>query len=148
MLSRPTPLIGGTLGFKPVMRITGKFTVPAYQRGYRWGKEEVGQLVDDIVANSEQNYCLQPVVVKRISDDNWELIDGQQRLTTLFLLVRALGETPPWTMDFMTRPGSTDFLGQPVRGPRRREHRLSPHLRRPRGRSSSDWILPILWTGG
>jgi Protein of unknown function DUF262 len=108
-----TPLIGGTLEFKPVMKIRGKFMVPAYQRGYRWGEEEVSQLVEDIAANAEQDYCLQPVVVKALNDDNWELIDGQQRLTTLLLLVRALGETPPWTMEFETRPSSTDFIGDP-----------------------------------
>jgi hypothetical protein len=112
----PIPLpvdINGTLKLKPVMEINGKFTVQGYQRGYRWGEEEVLQLLDDITASQGRDYCLQPVVVKRISDDNWELIDGQQRLTTLFLLVRALGETPPWTMDYKTRPGSTDFLRQP-----------------------------------
>jgi len=108
-----TPPIGGTLEFKPVMKITGKFTVPACQRGYRWGEEEVRQLVDDIAANKGQDYCLQPVVVKRIDEKNWELIDGQQRLTTLLLLVRALRETPPWTMEFETRPSSTDFIGHP-----------------------------------
>jgi uncharacterized protein with ParB-like and HNH nuclease domain len=79
----PRSAIDGTLKLTPVMKIKGKFTVRGYQRGYRWGKDEVRQLIDDIVDKAViegRNYCLQPVVVKR-QDDAWELIDGQQRLS-------------------------------------------------------------------
>lgn len=68
--------------------IQGKFIIPSYQRGYRWGESEVTRLLDDIYANGEKNYCLQPVVVKRDEKERFELIDGQQRLTTLFILFR------------------------------------------------------------
>ena len=56
--------------------------------GYRWGRHEVDCLLDDIEASGTQNYYLAPVVVKRMDDGRWELIDGQQRLTTLFLILR------------------------------------------------------------
>ena len=59
--------------------------MPAYQRGYRWGREEVSQLLDDIWESRDKPYYLQPVVVKKHGDE-WELVDGQQRLTTLFLI--------------------------------------------------------------
>jgi len=81
----------------------GRFVVPSYQRGYRWSEQEVGQLVDDIQSNVGRGYCLQPIVVERIDGasrnvDEWTLVDGQQRLTTLFLLVRLLGSKPSWTL--------------------------------------------------
>src|SRR6185436_9981728 len=66
--------------------IAGRFYVPAYQRGYRWGKDEVRKLLDDIWESRDKSYYLQPVVVKKYDGDEWELVDGQQRLTTLFLI--------------------------------------------------------------
>ena len=71
---------------KLVGDIKGSFYVPSYQRGYRWGKDEVIRLLDDIYTNGNKNYCLQPVVIRN-SDRGFELIDGQQRLTTLFILL-------------------------------------------------------------
>ena len=74
------------------------FFIPAYQRGYRWNKQQVEDLLNDIFTFSvKQNkadgefYCLQPIVVKNIiadeSKDTWEVVDGQQRLTTLRILL-------------------------------------------------------------
>ena len=54
---------------KVVGDITGHFYVPAYQRGYRWGKDEVRKLLDDIWESRDRPYYLQPVVVKRLGDD-------------------------------------------------------------------------------
>ena len=65
---------------KLVGEIEGKFFAPSYQRGYRWGVDEVTRLLDDIYANGTKNYCLQPIVVKN-NGNKYELIDGQQRLT-------------------------------------------------------------------
>ena len=71
------------------------FTIPAYQRGYRWQtKYQVKPLLDDIwtyeidYANPEAFYCLQPVVVKSTAENEYELIDGQQRLTTILLILQ------------------------------------------------------------
>ena len=66
-----------------------KFYIPEYQRGYRWTSREVTDLLNDIAefinnGRPGQTYCLQPLVVKRL-DASWEVIDGQQRLTTLWL---------------------------------------------------------------
>jgi len=71
----------------PVSEISGSFFVPAYQRGYRWGRLEVRQLLDDVTASEGKRYYLQPIVVKRMPDGRLELIDGQQRLTTLHLML-------------------------------------------------------------
>lgn len=67
---------------KFVADIRGSFYIPSYQRGYRWSETEVVRLLDDIYQNGKKNYCLQPVVVRK-KGDQYELIDGQQRLTTL-----------------------------------------------------------------
>ena len=72
------------------------FFVEDYQRGYKWGIQQVQELLTDIKdfnrAGIESFYCLQPVVVKTISENKYELIDGQQRLTTIFIILQSLGE--------------------------------------------------------
>ncbi|MBO5630135.1 MAG: DUF262 domain-containing protein, partial [Aeriscardovia sp.] len=85
-----------------------KFFIPLYQRGYRWTEQQVKDLLNDIWEFSKKKkqeyefYCLQPLVVKLMSDeektkckldnnDEWyEVIDGQQRLTTIFLILSSL----------------------------------------------------------
>lgn len=100
---------------KLVADIKGSFYVPSYQRGYRWGKDEVIRLLDDIYMNGNKNYCLQPVVVRK-SDKGFELIDGQQRLTTLFILLTYIKkEYKPrievkFELTYETRENSAEFL--------------------------------------
>ena len=74
------------------------FHIPSYQRGYRWTEEEVLALLKDLseyadskklAKNDSKFYCLQPLVVKRLNS-KYEVIDGQQRLTTIFLILKAL----------------------------------------------------------
>ncbi|MGX3011479.1 DUF262 domain-containing protein [Helicobacter sp. 23-1044] len=84
-----------------------KFFIPSYQRGYRWGDREVGALLEDIwdFANAEQKdsfYCLQPIVVKQ-KDKQYNVIDGQQRLTTIFLIVKFLSEGHLFDISYETR---------------------------------------------
>lgn len=103
------------LDTKLVGEIKGDFFVPSYQRGYRWGADEVTRLLDDIYSNGNNNYCLQPVVVKK-DGDRFELIDGQQRLTTLFILLQYIKkEFKPridlkYSLFYETRPNSATFL--------------------------------------
>jgi len=69
---------------KIIGEIAGSFKIEAYQRGYRWGKEEVKHLLEDIhEVQDSQKYCLQPVVVKAINND-FELIDGNSRFCFIF----------------------------------------------------------------
>lgn len=100
---------------KLVGDVKGEFFVPSYQRGYRWGKDEVIRLLEDIYQNGKKNYCLQPVVVRN-NEGYYELIDGQQRLTTLYLIYRYMknanpffGE-PAFGLYYETRKESADFL--------------------------------------
>lgn len=105
-----------TLETKLVGSIIGDFYVPSYQRGYRWGDEEVKRLLDDIYTNESKNYCLQPIVVRNCGR-HYELIDGQQRLTTLYLIYKYMHDAsggfldePKLTLTYETRKKSQDFL--------------------------------------
>jgi len=94
------------------------FFVDDYQRGYKWSTEQVKDLlndVDEFTITQSGFYCLQPVVVKyqapRSSDDKscWELIDGQQRITTSYMILSFLQHNK-FTIDYRTRKSSSEFL--------------------------------------
>lgn len=103
------------LDTKLVGEIKGEFHVPSYQRGYRWGSTEVTRLLDDVYQNGKKNYCLQPIVVRN-RGETYELVDGQQRLTTLYLIYRYMKnanpffEEPTFSITYETRDRSADFL--------------------------------------
>jgi len=107
------------LSTRKVGEITGHFRILSYQRGYRWGQNEVRQLLDDIWESKGALYRLQPIVVRPTDDGSWELIDGQQRLTTLYLIYRYLTKSglknvpPLYEITYQTRPDSADFLKDP-----------------------------------
>lgn len=72
-----------------------RFVIPSFQRGYRWEEKQVLDLLEDIkqFANDKSkgdSYYLQPVVVKACEDGAFEVLDGQQRLTTMLLLLKRL----------------------------------------------------------
>lgn len=109
---------------RPINELLSKrFFIPAYQRGFRWNKPQVIALLDDLSqfrnnknTKDDQYYCLQPIVVKRRADDSWELVDGQQRLTTIYLIMTALdkqmqlNEKTTFELTFETRANSEAFL--------------------------------------
>lgn len=104
------------LDTKKVGDIQGHFFIPDYQRGYRWTEKEVILLLEDITANGANPYCLQPIVVRNLGD-KYELVDGQQRLTTLYLIYkyiykRGKGFMPDakFTLEYETRETSAFFL--------------------------------------
>ncbi len=116
---------------RPVGRLAGHFFVARYQRGYRWGETEVQQLLDDLWENRDRQYSLQPIVVLARAVDptepgapagvdfEWELVDGQQRLTTLYLLLQYLQRSglksvgPQYRLRYETRPDSAVYLTHP-----------------------------------
>lgn len=71
-----------------------KFIIPEYQRPYAWTDEEVQTLFDDLVEYTEEEiespYFLGTIVSYTNENNEQEIIDGQQRITTLFLLLRAI----------------------------------------------------------
>ena len=120
------------------------FFIPSYQRGYRWTERQVEDLLEDInafiptqIEKSDEKtwYCLQPVVVKECDEETkskndlqgiwYELIDGQQRLTSIFLIIHYANEmwlgkqkAPEFKLKYETRDeengeqkkGSYEFL--------------------------------------
>lgn len=110
----------GTTENSPVER----YKISSYQRGYRWkAEEQVRALLDDLKDFFQQPkggiYCLQPIVVAKGQDEKgefWEVIDGQQRLTTLFLLLHVLGEKEVYDIDFEVRVNSGHLLTDIVAG--------------------------------
>lgn len=125
----------------PVKELLGmNFYIPEYQRGYRWGKQQAVDLLEDISAfankisdDNDEIYCIQPLVVsKRESDEvilkkckkedatledikkaikgSWTVVDGQQRLTTIYILLRCLNEDKCYEIEYGTRNESKDFL--------------------------------------
>ncbi|MFC2561261.1 DUF262 domain-containing protein [Porphyromonas pasteri] len=127
------------------------FFVPSYQRGYRWGRQEVEALLNDLwefylqteekpdeeerenllEKNKNLFYCLQPVVLYKDKDEQARenLLDGQQRLTTIYLLLSYLDsrrreegyDKPLFTLEYATREDSADFLAKKLFAPEESE---------------------------
>lgn len=96
------------------------FNIPEYQRGYKWGTQQIEQLLNDI-NNFETGddedvfYCLQNITLVPIEKENiLNVVDGQQRLTTLSLLLAFLGESDlvKKKLIYSVRLPSNDFLQQ------------------------------------
>lgn len=109
-----------SLETKKLGDLNGNFYIPAYQRGYRWTDEAI-KLIEDVleIENSENEkdsrYCLQPIVVKKKNDGSFELIDGQQRLTTIYLIYKAIKKYVPFveakfTLNYEIRYRAEEFL--------------------------------------
>ncbi len=91
------------------------YFIPSYQRGYRWDRKQVEELLDDIYevyVTKQESYCLQPIVVSKIEENKYEIIDGQQRLTTIYILLtrfkRFIDEK--FQLDFEVRQNCVDFF--------------------------------------
>lgn len=126
------------IGLKTIGELSGlSFFIPNYQRGYRWTCQQVMDLLNDINefdASKDGFYCLQPLVVRlrnekdivtKIHETNklseireilnksvgkWEVIDGQQRLTTIYIILRCLGSNELYSLEYATRGKSREFL--------------------------------------
>jgi hypothetical protein len=122
---------------KSVNELLGmKFFIPSYQRGYRWTEQQVKDLLNDVnefIQSENANfYSLQPLVVKKrwsynaleeikkktsiedveayINSCEWEVIDGQQRLTTIYIILNYLKSEDSYDIDYQTRKFFGDFL--------------------------------------
>lgn len=78
---------------KTIFDTDAHYVIPRYQRAYAWEDKEIIQLIDDINGISDsENYYIGSLVVSKIQDrtETYEVVDGQQRLTTLYLLLQFL----------------------------------------------------------
>lgn len=111
----------------------GSFRIPKYQRGYRWTQDEVEKLLNDIYefnadgTNSNEYYCLQPIVVKKNKEDEYRIVDGQQRITTISLIL--------------------DFISKNLEVPKINikydidNNKLDEHYKENAGKVIEEWIL-------
>ena len=90
----------GTISLKELCSEKYNFIIPTYQRGYRWRTKHVEALIRDLYEFSEGQYCLQPIVLQKTDKNTFRVVDGQQRLTTLMLLLCAWDIKNVWTMDY------------------------------------------------
>ena len=92
-----------------------KYIIPIYQRNYAWGRDEIELLIQDISealknkGDKENNYYIGSLVVAK-RKDGYEVIDGQQRLTTLKLLLSYLDKNPNINLNFEYRDESNQSL--------------------------------------
>ncbi|NLJ81445.1 MAG: DUF262 domain-containing protein [Firmicutes bacterium] len=122
------------VNLKPIYELLGKhFIIPFYKRGYRWVPSQVNDLLNDIweyakSGKPKEFYCLQPIVVKQrnskdIPNPIYEVIDGQQRLTTIYIILQYLMKKQMnvtslaseygkeiFSVQYETRPASGQFL--------------------------------------
>lgn len=98
------------LSVKKLFDGNNHYIIPIYQRNYAWDIEEVVQLINDIKNHDGNNYYLGALTVKKRADNAFEVIDGQQRLTTLFLILSVLGENFNLNLAFEHRQNSSDEL--------------------------------------
>ena len=83
-----------------------KFEIPFYQRAYSWKKQDIEKLISDI--NGKEGHYLGNIVVKK-NDDKFIVIDGQQRLTTIYIIFMALKEKP-FELDYEIDSGDGEKL--------------------------------------
>ncbi|NHN35341.1 DUF262 domain-containing protein [Paenibacillus agricola] len=90
-----------------------KYLIPLYQRAFAWEVKEIEQLIDDILNFETDNYYLGNLIVFERKDGKFEVIDGQQRLTALYLLLTALGiQFEGDAVSFEYRPKSDNTLAR------------------------------------
>ena len=104
-----------SLPLKSFSELKGKtFLIPYQQRGYKWTKANVKELLTDLrdfincADVTKKMYCLQPLAVVDMGKEIYSVIDGQQRLTTLYLLYIYLHGYAPYTIEY-ERDASTDY---------------------------------------
>ena len=102
--------------------VNARYTIPIYQRNYAWGTEQIEQLISDVhdaMRDRDDTYFLGNLIVTERDSKatDYEVIDGQQRLTTLYLVLAFLQgsgqEVPDDYRDrlrYQSRPRSTDAL--------------------------------------
>lgn len=87
-----------------------EYVIPLYQRAYAWEDKQIAQLIDDINdVKKKAKYYIGTLIVSK-NDNEYEVVDGQQRLTTLFLLLNCLGLKTKTSLKFACRAKSNFTL--------------------------------------
>lgn len=93
-----------------IFDLEGEYVIPLYQRAFAWEEKQLEQLVEDINdIRDNSNYYIGSLVVSRF-ENKFEVVDGQQRLTSLYLLLSCLGKKLKATLTFACRDKSNYTL--------------------------------------
>lgn len=91
-----------------------RYVIPLYQRNFAWREEEIIRLLKDIFESYTNNgggyYFIGSLVVRKRNGIDYEVIDGQQRLTVLSLVTRLLGINQEQRLFYDSRPQTESFL--------------------------------------
>jgi len=91
-----------------------KYIIPLYQRNFSWKREQIEQLLQDVFSafnqNPKSNYYIGSLVVLKRSNGDFEVIDGQQRLTVLSLITKILGINKEPRLFYDSRPEVEEFF--------------------------------------
>ena len=109
------------------------FYIPNYQRGYKWSKENIEDLLNDINSidnDNKKDHCLHNLTIIEINDEkhpmynllknkdenkkNYEVVDGQQRLTTIYLLLNYLNSEEIYNLYYQIREETKDFIEKKI----------------------------------
>ena len=89
------------------------YEIPIYQRNYAWEKDEISALIQDVYdayTSKKQTYFIGTLVIFHKGDQVYEVIDGQQRLTTINLVLGALGISLQNKLTYRARKKSNDTI--------------------------------------
>lgn len=92
-----------------------KYEIPIYQRNYAWENEEITALVNDVwdaYCQSKGTYFIGTLVTYDRGDNRYEVIDGQQRLTTLYLILKSLDCEVKSKLTYRSRKRSNDTINK------------------------------------
>lgn len=108
LINKKVPIISKSED-KTIFDCEYKFEIPIYQRGYEWEEEHIDKLINDVLNNEDNNYYLGILVISKNKKNNYDIIDGQQRITTLYLILKCLGKSVN-NLSFAYRENSRKFL--------------------------------------
>ena len=108
--------------------LTNSLIIPDYQRNYCWEDKEITALWNSLkeIPNEEKKYHLGTIILQKLDENKYAVIDGQQRLVTLALILRELNYN-----------GSIPLLGQTFRSKESDKHV-----------SNCKWLIKQLKTAG
>lgn len=113
-MEKTLPLKELTIAELFVSRDKETYEIPIYQRNYAWEKDEISALIQDVYDSFQKdinaNYYIGTLVTYHKGDNVYEVIDGQQRLTTIWLILAALGEVPVNRLTYRARKKSDAAL--------------------------------------
>ena len=95
------------------------FYIPNYQRGYKWSKENIEDLLNDINSigkDGKAEHCLHNLTIINNEDKGqYEVVDGQQRLTTIYLLLNYLNSEEIYNLDYQIREETKHFINKKLK---------------------------------